>query len=203
MDSFNEANRWRKRGVAVMPLKYGITWYGYNAEAIIRIYAADGTVEVSTSECSDDPPPSPWFVCVTVLDAGGCEIGQGLYTKVAQAVAFKLGIDLSLITVSSTRSDATPANSVTGGSGTSEVSVMAALNACDIINTRLAPVKTSNPTATWPELIGIASGNGIDLLAEGWFSPLQTVPTQVFQYYVFAAACTVVEIDVLTGELEV
>jgi xanthine dehydrogenase/oxidase len=134
---------------------------------------------------------------------GGCEIGQGLYTKVAQAVAFKLGIDLSLITVSSTRSDATPANSVTGGSGTSEVSVMAALNACDIINTRLAPVKTANPSASWPELIGMAAGGGIDLLAEGWFSPLQTVPTQVFQYYVFAAACTVVEIDVLTGELEV
>jgi xanthine dehydrogenase molybdopterin-binding subunit B len=51
VDAFNEANRWRKRGVAVMPLKYGISWYGYNAEAIIRIYAADGTVEVSTSTC--------------------------------------------------------------------------------------------------------------------------------------------------------
>ena len=56
--------------------------------------------------------------------SGGVELGQGLYTKVAQAVAYKLGIDIGLITVVPTRSDSTPAITVTGGSGTSETSVM-------------------------------------------------------------------------------
>jgi len=182
VDAFNAANRWRKRGISIMPVKYGIAWGGYNAEAIIRIYAADGTVQVSTS---------------------GCEIGQGLYTKVAQAVAYKLGIDLSLITVVPTKSDSTPANSGTGGSGTSEASVQAALNACDVINTRLAPVKAANPKATWPQLVSAASSMAIDLLAEGWFSPTSTPTGNVFQYFVYAAATSVVEIDVLTGELEI
>jgi hypothetical protein len=49
VDSFNAANRWRKQGVAVMPVKYCIQWVGYNASTIIRVYSQDGTVEVSTS----------------------------------------------------------------------------------------------------------------------------------------------------------
>ena len=56
----------------------------------------------------------------------------------------------------------------------------------------------------WQQLINAAATvNNIDLLAEGWYSPLQTNPTQMFNYFVYAAAATVVEIDVLTGELEV
>lgn len=183
VDAFNAANRWRKRGIAAMPMKYGIGWPGYNAEAIIRVYTADGTVQVSTS---------------------GIEMGQGLYTKVCQAVAYKLGIDMSTISVVPTVSDATSANSQTGGSGTSEVSVMAAMNACDVLIARLAPTKAANPSYTWVQLVNAATNAGVDLLAEGFYSPTSNPSggTQ-FQYFVFAAAVSVVEIDVLTGELEI
>lgn len=104
------------------------------------------------------------------------------------------------------------------------------MNACDVINTRLAPIKAANPTvsfllvefvlfytlithrltsnvptqANWPTLVAKASAANIDLLAEGWYSPLSNpAGGPVFQYYVYAAAASVVEIDVLTGELEV
>ena len=52
-------------------------------------------------------PPS---VCLS----GGCELGQGLYTKVAQAVAYKFGIDVSLVNVVATRSSVSPTPITTG-----------------------------------------------------------------------------------------
>jgi xanthine dehydrogenase large subunit len=81
--------------------RYGIGWSFMPAQATVRIYNDDGSVEVNVS---------------------GCEIGQGLYTKVAQAVAYKLGIDISLVNVVPTRSDATPVIFYTGGSFGSEMS---------------------------------------------------------------------------------
>ena len=74
--------------------------------------------------CCTHPTSSNDAPLLASFCAGGVEIGQGLYTKVAQSVAYKLGIDLSLISVVPTSSDATPAITVTGGSGTSETSVM-------------------------------------------------------------------------------
>jgi xanthine dehydrogenase molybdopterin-binding subunit B len=53
---------------------------------------------------------------------------------------------------------------------------------------------------TWPQLIVAASGMQLDLNAEGIFSDFgDTMP---FKYFVYAAACSTVEIDVLTGEVE-
>ena len=76
--SFNAANRWRKRGCSIAPVKYGASDDGYQSGAIVNICAEDGSVSVSTS---------------------GIEIGQGLNTKVAQAVAYKLHVPLSTVSV--------------------------------------------------------------------------------------------------------
>ena len=51
VDAFNAANRWRKQGIAVMPIKYCMSWQGYNAQAIIRVYPQDGHVEVRVVFC--------------------------------------------------------------------------------------------------------------------------------------------------------
>lgn len=64
-DEFNMANRWRKRGLAVIPTKFGISFttkFLNQAGALVHIYT-DGTVLVTH---------------------GGVEMGQGLHTKVAQ-----------------------------------------------------------------------------------------------------------------------
>ena len=64
-DEFNKANRWRKRGLAVIPTKFGISFttkFLNQGAALVHIYT-DGTVLVTH---------------------GGVEMGQGLHTKVAQ-----------------------------------------------------------------------------------------------------------------------
>ena len=64
-EDFNKANRFRKRGIAVIPTKFGISFttkFLNQAGALVHVYT-DGTVLVTH---------------------GGVEMGQGLHTKVAQ-----------------------------------------------------------------------------------------------------------------------
>ncbi|KJE95964.1 XDH protein [Capsaspora owczarzaki ATCC 30864] len=75
--SFNAANRWVKRGITLMPLKYGISWNSYGCGATVNVYA-DGTIAVTHS---------------------GIEVGQGINTKIAQIAAYTLGVDMSMISV--------------------------------------------------------------------------------------------------------
>jgi xanthine dehydrogenase/oxidase len=137
------------------------------------------------------------------------EIGQGINTKVVQAVAMALGIDLSLIRVEKTSTDAVVNGGCTGGSGTSEVVVQAALNACKNLNDRLAPyrqVKSKKDTKMnsdeWISLLQSLPFE-VSLNVEGWFSPNDNPNHQVFQYFVYAACVTEVEFNVLSGEVHV
>ncbi len=67
---YNRSNTWRKRGISVCPVKYGIGWNYYNAGVRLGVRSEDGSVVVSHS---------------------GTEIGQGINTKLAQAVAYEVG----------------------------------------------------------------------------------------------------------------
>ena len=63
---YNQLHRWKKRGVAIIPTKYFISFgaiFMNQAGALVKIYR-DGSVLVSH---------------------GGTEIGQGLHTKMIQA----------------------------------------------------------------------------------------------------------------------
>jgi len=162
------------------PVKYGQGLNAYREGCIINIDQEDGTVTVTTS---------------------GSEVGQGLNTKVAQAVAMSLGVPLSTIVVTSNATDRIANADVTGGSGTSESCVAAALDACTTMNARLAPVKDAHPTASWPELIGFAYAEGIALTATGYFQGAAS--PYPFTYFVWAAAATKIELDVLTGQIQI
>jgi xanthine dehydrogenase/oxidase len=183
---YNARNLWRKRGISICPVKYGMGWAGYNAGVQVGVNQSDGTVFVSHS---------------------GAEIGQGINTKAAQAVAMALGIDIKLIRVVSSDTDRVVNGGCTGGSGTSEVIVQAALNACQKLNDRLAPYRNNgrfNKTATsdWVALLKSLPYD-ISLNVEGWYSPNENPNGQFFQYFVYAACVTELELDVLTGEVHV
>lgn len=90
----------------------------------------------------------------------------------------------------------------TGGSGTSEVCCQAAIKACKKINARLAPYKSQSPGASWVELLQ-QLGPDVSLNAEGWFSPAENPNKDVFQYYVWGACVSEVELDVLSGMVHV
>lgn len=60
------------------------------------------------------------FSVVVQVTTSGAESGQGLVTKVAQAVAFGLGVDISTITVMTNSTEKIPNSGTTGGSSTSE-----------------------------------------------------------------------------------
>lgn len=188
-EQYNSNNLWRKRGVSISPVKYGMGWDGYNAGVVLGICSTDGTVTVSHS---------------------GCEIGQGINTKVAQAVAYALGIDIALVRVTATETGRVVNGGVTGGSGTSEVTCQAAINACSKINTRIDAYRTTGDdykvttqaTADWVSLLSSLPSD-VSLNTEGWYSPTANPNGEAFQYFVYAACVTEIELDVLTGNIHV
>ena len=180
--TFNSNNRWKKRGLAMMPCRFAVGQAGANFDTLINIYT-DGTVGVTI---------------------GGSEIGQGINTKVIQIVAKKLGMteaDLGMITVNETCTRSlSSANNVTGGSITSELCGLSAMHACETINARLAPFRQASQT--WSALVSAASNAGVQLTATGWTNA-PPAPSGGFNYNSTSAAVGEVEIDVLSGEFEV
>ncbi len=68
-----------------------------------------------------------------LLNHGGTEMGQGLFTKVAQVVAHELGLPLSAIRVSATDTSKVPNTSATAASAGSDLNGKAAQAAAQTI----------------------------------------------------------------------
>ena len=104
-------------------------------------------------------------------------MGQGLHTKMIQVCSRSLGIPVAMIYINDT-STATVANMTpTAASMSSDIYGMAILNACDVLNDRLAPVKNNNPSLSWEEWVRVEiNSNNSRLLyvqsKSGVFAPL-------------------------------
>ena len=201
VEAFNRQNRWRKRGLTMIPLKYGI---GYQPRlldqgiAMVMAYAADGTV---------------------MLQHGGAESGQGIDTKMQQIAAHVLGIDLDMIQIAQTSTAMMPNATATAASSGSDLFGGAVNDGCTKLRRRLEEyLKKSNAVKgwrtqwkkKWPEIISAAYAARISLVAEGFYrTPLigdvEGVHSQgrAFLYFIFAAAAAEVEIDVLTGQSQI
>jgi len=230
--AFNAANRWKKRGISMIPVKYGS---GYNAPfleqagALLEVYGQDGTV---------------------LVRQGGVELGQGLQIKVAQVVAKALNVPLSLIEIADTDTRVVPNPVSTGASTGSEFNASAAKEACQRLRHRLNDYclkqldqhgpdwcKTQGidfwnyaegwralvgpagkQKLIWNNIIAMAEADRVDLSEQVRFQQQggTTIDTglhfkpevvaagaeeKVYQFtgYTYSAACTEVEIDVLTG----
>ena len=96
-----KANRRKKRGISLVPMRYdhNLSGPGFKMNCLISVYGGDGSVSVAHN---------------------GIEMGQGINTKVAQCVAFELGIEVSLVKVKPVTNLTNPNGCVTGGSAGTE-----------------------------------------------------------------------------------
>jgi xanthine dehydrogenase large subunit len=203
--SFNTKSRHQKRGIAITPVKFGISFTAqfYNqAGALVLVYR-DGTVQVNH---------------------GGTEMGQGLFTKILQIAADTLGVGLAQVRMMSTRTDKVPNTSATAASSGTDLNGAAVADACLQIRSRLAVVAAaileSDPAAVEFK-DNVASSNGksiafsalcetaykqrIALFAHGYYRTpdihfdFKQARGRPFHYYAFGAAVSEVEIDGFTG----
>jgi xanthine dehydrogenase molybdopterin binding subunit len=118
---WNAAHSHRKRGLAMTPVKFGISFtvtHLNQAGALMLVYQ-DGTVQVNHA---------------------GIEMGQGLHTNITAIAARELGIRPEHVRVMPTSTDKVPNTSATAASCGTDLNGAAVKNACEIIRARLAPV---------------------------------------------------------------
>lgn len=133
----------------------------------------------------------------------GIEMGQGIDTKVVQAVASGLrcvadvSIDAVLVAQPKSTDDVCGWKTITAGSATSEECVKAALRAAETVAGRLQ--KYSQQGGTLADAAAAASKAGENLSATGTYS----TSSDSEKYFIWSAACCEVELDVLTGEVEI
>ena len=118
INSFNEANPIIKKGLALTPVKFGISFtvsHLNQAGALLHVYT-DGSI---------------------AINHGGTEMGQGLMIKIAQIVAREFGVSSRRVSVSATRTDKVPNTAPTAASSGTDINGMAAKNAAREIKRRL------------------------------------------------------------------
>ncbi|KAG9188127.1 xanthine dehydrogenase/oxidase [Alternaria panax] len=190
---FNSRNRWRKRGICLVPSKFGLSFatalHLNQAGAYVKIYH-DGSV---------------------LLHHGGTEMGQGLYTKMCQIAAQELGTPLDAIYTQDSQTYQIANASPTAASSGSDLNGMAVKNACDQINERLKPYRERlGRDASLKALAHAAYVDRVNLAANGfWKMPkvgytwgdtnLETVKP-MYYYWTQGACCSEVELDLLTGD---
>ena len=213
VSSYNKNSKYRKRGVALVPLKFGISFTATmlnQGGALLNIYQ-DGSVSVNH---------------------GGTEMGQGLNTKMAQVTADGLGIPVRLVRVTGTDTQKVPNASATAASSGADINGAAINNACEQMRERLAAVAArmlgcpqsaikleagyaintgveginSSEKVEWKKLILQAWLDRVGLSVTGYYwTPdikydFMTLQGKAFYYNCYGAAVTEVEIDTRTGE---
>ena len=210
----NAASPIIKRGIALTPVKFGISFNATHlnqAGALINIYS-DGSI---------------------IVNHGGTEMGQGLFTKVQQVVADELGVVPSRVRVSATDTSKVPNTSATAASSGSDLNGMAARDASRQLRSRLAEFIAGKWQVDVASLrfggdgVTADSGDGqtrqiafADLAHDAWFTRVslsaqgfyrtpkihwnvKTFKGRPFYYFAYGAACAQVAIDTLTGEMKV
>ncbi|XP_032981508.1 xanthine dehydrogenase/oxidase isoform X2 [Rhinolophus ferrumequinum] len=187
VDKFNRENCWKKRGLCIIPTKFGISFtlaFLNQAGALIHVYT-DGSV---------------------LLTHGGTEMGQGLHTKMVQVASKALKIPVSKIYISETSTNTVPNTSPTAASVSSDINGQAVYEACQTILKRLEPFKKKNPSGSWEDWVIAAYENTVSLSATGFYKTpnlgysFETNSGNPFHYFSYGVACSEVEIDCLTGD---
>ncbi|NTJ61726.1 xanthine dehydrogenase molybdopterin binding subunit [Agrobacterium rhizogenes] len=203
---FNARSRIVKRGIALTPVKFGISFTkteSNQAGALVHVYS-DGSVH---------------------MNHGGTEMGQGLHLKVAQVVAEEFQIDLDRVKITATTTAKVPNTSPTAASSGADLNGMAAQNAARQIKDRLIAfaaeshqvprdkvlflpnrVRIGDIEMPFDDLVKKAYMARVQLSAAGFYKTpkihwdRKAGRGHAFYYYAYGAACSEVSIDTLTGE---
>jgi xanthine dehydrogenase large subunit len=206
IEAWNAAQPHIRRGIALSPVKFGISFTAtlFNqAGALVHVYT-DGSV---------------------LLNHGGTEMGQGLFTKVAQVVAHEFGLPLAAIRVSATDTSKVPNTSATAASSGADLNGKAAQVAAQTIRERLVQfavehfkvaaadihfangqVQVGEQVLSFAQLVQQAYRARISLSSTGYYRTPRIrwdnarMSGQPFFYFAFGAAVSEVAIDTLTGE---
>ena len=205
----NASHRVIKKGIALTPVKFGIsftaTWFN-QAGALVHVYN-DGSIH---------------------LNHGGTEMGQGLFTKVAQVVADCFQVDLDRVKITGTTTAKVPNTSATAASSGTDLNAMAAKAAAEEIKERLVAfavesfdvppeqvafepntVRVGNTRVPFPEFIKKAYLGRVHLSAAGFYKTPDihwdraAGKGRPFYYFAYGAAVSEVSVDTLTGEYRV
>ncbi|MGE6689568.1 xanthine dehydrogenase molybdopterin binding subunit [Stutzerimonas stutzeri] len=206
ISAFNAANPILKKGLALTPVKFGISFtasFLNQGGALVHVYT-DGSIH---------------------LNHGGTEMGQGLNTKVAQVVAEVFRVDIERIQITATNTDKVPNTSPTAASSGTDLNGKAAQNAAQTIKQRLVEfaarkwqifeedvefkngqVRLRDQYISFDELIQQAYFGQVSLSSTGFYRTPKIyydrsqARGRPFYYFAYGAACSEVIVDTLTGE---
>ncbi len=199
VSAWNAENAVLKKGIALTPVKFGISFtltHLNQAGALVHVYQ-DGSIH---------------------LNHGGTEMGQGLFTKVAQVAASVFGVSPDRVQITATDTGKVPNTSATAASSGTDLNGMAVKAACETICDRMAAhfggeVSFANGNVTTPggvmrfeEAVKSAYEHRVSLSATGFYATPDVAWDRIkgqgrpFFYFAYGAAVTEVVIDTLTGE---
>jgi len=205
--AFNASSEVLKRGLALTPVKFGISFnlvHLNQAGALVHVYG-DGSV---------------------LVNHGGTEMGQGLNTKVAQVVAHELGLDIGAVRVTATDTQKIANTSATAASTGSDLNGKAAQDAARQIKARLVAFAAgrhgvdasevrfgggkvelgTKRTVAFRELVVDAYMARVQLWSDGFYATpglswdRETMQGRPFYYFAYGTAVSEVVVDTLTGE---
>ena len=195
-----------KRGIALTPVKFGISFtktFLNQAGALVHIYT-DGSIH---------------------LNHGGTEMGQGLFTKVAQVVAEEFQVDVERVKITATNTAKVPNTSATAASSGTDINGMAAQSAARKIKDRLTRflaeqyqvkaqdvvflpgrIRVGDQEIPFNEAIMQAYLARIQLSATGFYATpkiswdAEKAQGRPFYYFAYGASVSEVIVDSLSGE---
>ncbi|MES2991018.1 MAG: xanthine dehydrogenase molybdopterin binding subunit [Pseudomonadota bacterium] len=203
---FNATSPVLKRGLALAPLKFGISFnvkHFNQAGALVHVYS-DGSI---------------------LVNHGGTEMGQGLNTKVAQVVAHELGVGFDSVRVSATDTQKVANTSATAASTGADLNGKAAQDAARQIRERLAAcmaahhggdakdvrfandkVEVNGKSLPFSAVVAQGYLDRVQLWSDGFYATpglswdRDKMFGRPFYYFAYGAAVSEVVVDTLTGE---
>jgi xanthine dehydrogenase large subunit len=136
---FNTTSKYFKKGVAMMPVCFGISFTKTpmnQARSLVHVYT-DGSVAVST---------------------GAVEMGQGVNTKIAQVAAEVFGLPVEKVRLHTTNTLRIANTSPTAASAAADLNGKATQMACEMIKDRLIEVAMPLIEAGTPEGVTLNDG---------------------------------------------